>query len=450
MRERYGVAADRDSTPFPRSEELKARAHRLIPGGAHTYAKGDDQYPVLAPGFIAHGRGCRVWDVDGHEYIEFGSGLRAVTLGHAEPRVIEAASQGMLLGNNFVRPAAIEVQAAEAMLAAVGADMVKFTKNGSDATTAAVKLARAATGRDLVAICRDHPFYSIDDWFIGTTAMPAGIPHAVRELTVTFAYDDPDDLLALFDAHPGRIACVMLEPVRDREPSPGYLQRVRDIAHERGAVFVLDEMIAGFRYRIAGGGAMYGVVPDLATYGKGMANGFSVSALVGRRELMELGGLRDDRERVFLLSTTHGAETPALAAAIATIGIFRDEPVIDALWRAGRRLRDGFAERAAARELTAHVGPVGLPPNLAYFTRDGEGRPSQPFRTLFLQELIRGGVLAPSLVVNYAHRDDDLDRALDVIDGALAVYARALDGGVERFLVGRPVQPVMRPFRGLL
>lgn len=442
------MADDRDDRPFPCSEALKVRAHRLIPGGAHTYAKGDDQFPVLAPGFVARGAGCRVWDVDGHEYVEFGSGLRAVTLGHAEPRVVAAAYRGMQLGNNFVRPAAIEVEAAETLLAAVGGDMVKFCKNGSDATTAAVKLARAATGRDLVAICRDHPFFSVDDWFIGTTAMPSGIPRAIRDLTVTFAYDDPQDLEARFEEYPGRIACVLLEPVRDREPSPGYLARIQEVARKHGAVFVLDEMIAGFRYHVAGGGAMYGVTPDLAAFGKGMANGFAVSALVGRRELMELGGLHHDRERVFLLSTTHGAETPSLAAAIETVRIFRSEPVIERLWRAGERLRAGLLDRAAAHGLSTHVGPVGLPPNLAYFTRDADGRPSQPFRTLFLQELVRGGVLAPSFVVSYAHGDDDIDRTLDAVDAALAVYARALDGGIERFLVGRPVQPVMRPFAG--
>src|SRR5579862_4829203 len=176
---------------FDKSSKLRERAHARIPGGAHTYAKGDDQYPVLAPGFIVRGEGCHVWDVDGNEFIEYGMGLRAVTLGHAFAPVVEAAHRQMLLGSNFSRPAKLEVDLAEAFLALIdGADMVKFAKNGSDVTTAAVKLARAYTGRDLVAICGDQPFFSTDDWFIGTTEINAGIPQAIREMSLKFRYND--------------------------------------------------------------------------------------------------------------------------------------------------------------------------------------------------------------------------------------------------------------------
>src|SRR5271157_3296008 len=168
------------SKDFSRSRALRPKAHLLIPGGAHTYAKGDDQFPEQAPAFIARGKGCHVWDVDGNEFIEYGMGLRAVTLGHAFEPVVDAAYKQMKLGINFTRPAKIELDLAEAMMGVVdGADMVKFAKNGSDVTTAAVKLARAYTGRDLIAICGDQPFFSIDDWFIGATELNAGIPQAV-------------------------------------------------------------------------------------------------------------------------------------------------------------------------------------------------------------------------------------------------------------------------------
>ena len=173
---------------FEKSAKLRKKAHKLIPGGCHTYAKGDDQYPELSPGFIVRGKGCHVWDVDGNEYIEYGMGLRSVTLGHAYEPVIEAAYRQMKLGQNFVRPSPIEVECAEEFLSMVpGAEMVKFGKNGSDATNAAVKLARAYTGRDMIAICGDHPFFSVDDWFIGTTAMSAGIPRAIQDLTLNSA-----------------------------------------------------------------------------------------------------------------------------------------------------------------------------------------------------------------------------------------------------------------------
>src|SRR5208283_4601263 len=200
------------SKDFSRSRALKPKAHRLIPGGAHTYAKGDDQFPEQAPGFIARGKGCHVWDVDGNEFIEYGMGLRAVTLGHAFDPVVEAAYKQMQLGINFSRPAKIEVDLAELMVEIIdGADMVKFAKNGSDVTTAAVKLARAYTGRDLIAICGDQPFFSTDDWFIGTTEPNAGIPHAIAKLTVTFHYNDLRSLRDLFDQFPDQIACVVLE-----------------------------------------------------------------------------------------------------------------------------------------------------------------------------------------------------------------------------------------------
>src|SRR5579863_10048099 len=178
---------------FEQSSLLRAKAHSLIPGGAHTYAKGDDQYPLLAPGFIARGAGCHVWDVDGNEFIEFGMGLRAVTLGHGYRRVVEAAYRQMQLGTNFTRPAPIELECAEELLGIIGnAEMVKFGKDGSDATTAAVKLSRAYTGRDLVARCADQPFFAVDDWFIGNTPMSAGIPRMIQDLTVQFRYNDID------------------------------------------------------------------------------------------------------------------------------------------------------------------------------------------------------------------------------------------------------------------
>lgn len=188
---------------FDESKRLRERAHALIPGGAHTYAKGDDQYPEDAPGFIARGAGSHVWDVDGNEFIEYGSGLRSVTLGHAYPAVVEAALSAMRHGSNFVRPAPIEVEMAERFLEAVpGAEMVKFAKNGSDVTTAAVKLARAYTGRDLVAICAEHPFFSTDDWFIGTTPMDAGIPQNVAAQTLKFHYNDVGSVERLFAEFP--------------------------------------------------------------------------------------------------------------------------------------------------------------------------------------------------------------------------------------------------------
>ncbi len=433
---------------FRNSQLLASKAHALIPGGCHTYAKGDDQYPVLAPGFIQRGSGSHVFDVDGHEYIEYGMGNRAVGLGHAYPPVVRAVRDALQDGCNFTRPSAIEVECAESFLELIdSADMVKFCKDGSDATSGAVRLARAYTGRDMVACCADHPFFSTDDWFIGTTKMNAGIPASVSALTATFRYNDIASVQAVFDDYPGRIAAIILEPAKADEPQDNFLHEARRIAHENGALFILDEMITGFRWHLRGAQKLYDVEPDLSCFGKALGNGFAISALAGKVEYMQLGGLiQTDHPRVFLLSTTHGAETHAMAAAIATMTIYRDEPVIERLYEQGSKLAAGVNAAIAAHGLQNHVRLFGRPCCLAYGTLDEAGQPSQAFRTLFLQETIRRGVLMPSLVVSYTHSDTDIARTVDAIDGALGIYVRALNDGVGSYLTGRPSQVVYRRF----
>jgi glutamate-1-semialdehyde 2,1-aminomutase len=435
---------------YRRSEAATAMARRaksLIPGGAHTYAKGDDQYPEEAPAFIERGHGCHVWDTDGNEFMEYGMGLRAVTLGHAFEPVIDAVARQLSSGTNFNRPARLELECAEQLLALVpGAEMAKFCKDGSLANDAAVRLARAYTGRDMIAVCGSHPFFSTNDWFIGTTDMPGGIPPSIREQTVKFRYNDVESLRQVFADHPGRIACVIMEAARTEEPQAGYLQEVSDTTHRHGALFVLDEMITGFRWHLSGAQAEYGVTPDLSTFGKALANGFSMSALVGKREFMRLGGFDHDRERVFLLSTTHGAETHSIAAAIATMRFYRDNAVIETLYARGARLRKGFDRAVAQNGLAGHVDVASRDCNLMFATRDADKRPSQAFRTLFLQEMIRRGVIAPSFVVSYSHSEEDIDRTIAAVGDALAVYRKALENGVEKYLVGRPVKPVFRRY----
>jgi glutamate-1-semialdehyde 2,1-aminomutase len=423
-----------------RSTEATKRLHEVVPGGAHTYAKGDDQYPAdLAP-VISHGAGAHVWDLDGNSYIEYGSGLRSVSLGHAHPAVTEAVRRELDRGSNFVRPSVVELAAAEKFLATVPtADMVKFAKNGSDVTTAAVRLARAATGRPLVAICGDQPFFSTDDWFIGTTPMDAGIP---AQSTVSFPYGDLAATEALLAGHD--VACLILET---GEPPAGYLEGLRELTTRHGTLLVFDEMITGLRWSVAGAQGLYGVTPDLSTFGKAIGNGFAVSALAGRRDVMELGGLRDERERVFLLSTTHGAETHALAAMMAVFDTYVTEGITERLHELGDRLAAGVREAAAAAGVGDHVLVRGRSSNLVFATLDANLAPSQEYRTLFLRQLITGGVIGPSFVVSSALSDADLDRTVDVVAAACAVYRQALDAGDPTpWLGGRPVKPVFRKF----
>ncbi|MCD9198978.1 glutamate-1-semialdehyde 2,1-aminomutase [Aeromicrobium wangtongii] len=429
---------------MPRSAQLQERLHQLVPGGAHTYARGSDQYPEGMAPILTGGSGARVWDVDGREYVEYGMGLRSVTLGHGYRPVVEAVTAAIGRGTSFSRPTTLELEAAETFLRLVPtADMVKFAKNGSDTTTAAVRLARAATGRERIAVC-DQPFFSVDDWFIGTTAMNAGVDAAARSLTTRFAYNDLDSVEAALAGDD--VACVFLEAATgSAEPQPGFLEGVRAACDRHGTLLVLDEMITGFRWSPHGAQHVYGIRPDLSCWGKAMGNGFAVSALAGRRDLMELGGLRTDDDRVFLLSTTHGAETTGLAAFLAVAEAYTTGDPVARMEDAGRRLADGV--RAAAQD--AGVGELvtvsGRPSCLVFGTRDPDGRPSQAWRTLFLQELIAGGVLGQSFVTSAAHTAADVDHTIDVVADACAVYRKAAEAGsVEGLLRGRPVAPAVR------
>lgn len=418
---------------------------RLVPGAGHTYAKGPDQYPEGMAPVIARGRGARVWDVDGNEYIEFGSGLRSVTLGHAHPRVNARVAASLSLGSNFVRPSALEIDAARRVIDLFPAfDRVKFAKNGSDVTTAAVRLARAHTGRDLVAVCDDQPFFSVDDWFMGHTALHNGIPGSTSALTVGFPYGDLAAVEDLFARYPERIACLVLEPAAAAEPPEGYLAGLRRLCDEQGTLLVFDEMITGFRWDLRGAHALYGVRPDLATFGKALGNGFPVSALLGRAEVMRHGDSDDDR-RVFLLSYTHGGDAVGLAAALAVIDVYTAEPVIETMYARGERLRRGIAAAAAAAGVGDHLRVLGRSCNLVFQTLDDEGRRSDAFRTVFLQTLIRRGILAPSFVVSAALTVDDIDTTVDAVAEACVLYRKALDRGVEHYLDGRPVRAVFAP-----
>jgi glutamate-1-semialdehyde 2,1-aminomutase len=428
---------------------MQQRLHELVPGGAHTYARGSDQYPEGMAPVIARGKGARVQDVDGNWFVEYGMGLRSVTLGHAYAPVVEAVSEAARSGVSFSRPSVWELQAAEEFLQQVpGAEMVKFAKNGSDVTTAAIKLARAATGRDLVALCRTHPFFSTDDWFIGTTEMDAGIPGPLRELTVGFEYNDLASVEAVLQRYPGRIACLLLEAgTAMADPAPGFLEGLRTLADRDGFVLVFDEIITGMRWSTGGAQQVYGTTPDLSAWGKALGNGFSVSALAGRRDLMELGGLRTDLPRTFLLSTTNGPETTGLAAYLAVAEAYRQRDVVAVMEKQGRTLSAGANAAAAALGIAEYFTVVGRPSCLVFVTRNHLGHPSQEFRTLFLQQMLRRGILGQSFVISAAHTDEDVALTVEAVGEALTIYTKALSAGsCEGLLHGPPVAPALRRF----
>lgn len=433
---------------FDCSRGFSSRIHDLIPGGGHTYSKGDDQFPYNAPGAIVRGLGARVWDPDGNEFIDCSMGLTSVSIGHGYEPVAQAVCSAAMQGTNFMRPAVIELEAAERFLATVGSgDMVKFAKNGSNVTTAAVKLSRAFTGRNRVALCREHNFFSFDDWFIVTTPCDRGIPEETRSLTVGFSYNDIASVEALFAKPDHDIACLILEPVKFDPPKDNFLHKVGDLCRKNGVVFILDEMISGFKWGMKGAQNYFGIQPDLSTWGKGVANGFSCCALTGRADIMEIGGIRrvgDDK--LFLISTTHGAETTGLAALIATIEAFELEGMIASNWERGGNLHRRINEVIAKHGLNASLEVKGYPCLLATTCRNGSGVPDDAYRTLLMQEMIARGVLFQGLFyTTWSHQNAELDQQVAAFDEACAVYAKAIEAGsCDRFLVGQSAKPVFR------
>jgi glutamate-1-semialdehyde 2,1-aminomutase len=420
----------------------------FIPGGAHTYSRGDDQYPANAPQILARGEGCYVWDADGNKYLDYGMALRAVTVGYGYKSIAEAAIEQIYNGNNLTRASLIELKAAEVITDLIpSAEMVKFGKNGSTVTSAAVKLARAYTGKKYIVRCLEHPFFSYDDWFIGDTQLTRGIPAEISGLTLHFNFNDIASLQKLFDQYPDQIACVILEPATTVGPIDNFLHKVKDLCAKYHSVFILDEMITGFRWNLRGAQVMFDVEPDLSTFGKGMANGFSVAALTGKREIMELGGIKKkDSERIFLVSTTHGAEMCGLGAFVKTVEVYKELDVIGHIWNYGKRLIDGMNDISREFGISDYFFLEGYPCSPNYVTKDKNGNVSLGLRTLFSQEMIRSEVLIPWIALCHLHGDKELEITLSAARKALAIYREALSNGFETYLRGEIIKPVFRKF----
>ena len=439
---------------FKESDKYRSKIHDLIPGGAHTYSKGDDQFPQLAPGAISHGKGAYVWDIDGNEFLDCSMGLTSVSLGHAYIPVIDAVKKELDNGVNFQRPSHLEKEIAQKFLDLVPShDMIKFSKNGSIVTTAAVKLARAYTGRKLVAFPGDHPFYSYDDWFIGTTACNKGVPDEITQLSLTFKGCSIQSLKELFDKYPNQIACVITEPEKNacsncscENKVEDFLKQAIELCHANGALFIADEMVTGFKTDFPGSITKYNIVPDMATWGKGIANGFSFCALTGKKEIMRLGGItQEGEEKVFLISTTHGGETHGLTAALATIDEYKKNNVIAHNHKIGSKLIELCENLIIQNNLSDNIEI--LPSNWmpVFIFKDSNKIACQGYRTLFLQEMIKRGVLFQGIFVPcFSHTEKDVNYFAKAFDESLQVYKNALIEGYSNYLVGKPAKAVFR------
>lgn len=438
----------------------------LVPGGAHTYSRGNDQFPENAPALLVRAKGAHVWGENKVKLLDYGMALRSVTIGYADRRVNREAIQAIGLGNNLTRPSVIEYQAAEKVIELVSSvEMVKFAKNGSNVVTASAKIARAFTGKKFIAVARSHPFFSFDDWFIGTTSMRRGVPEEHSSLTLQFDFNNPKSLALLFDTYPGQIAGVLMEPATGGEEpaivhtlgskceystcdcSENFLQHAKSLCEKNGALLILDEMITGFRWNNPGAHVKYGVDPDLVTYGKAISNGFSVAFLGGKREIMNVAGIDNSGlERVFLLSSTHGAEMSSLAAMIKSLDIVTKENVVGHLHDYGGQLKSAFNEIAESFGVEASAIMRGAACSPVIEFRDLVGKPDPSLRTLFMQEMIRHGVMMPWVSLSASHGEKELKTTKRALEKTFGTLKDALATEVSRYLVGAPVQPVFRQF----
>jgi glutamate-1-semialdehyde 2,1-aminomutase len=448
------------------------RLNQAIPGGAHTYSRGSDQYPEIAPKILHSGQGAYVFTPSGEKYLDYGMALRSVILGYGHKQVNDAAIAEIIKGNNLSTPSTTELFAAEKIINLIpSAEMVKFAKNGSNVTSAALRLARSYTGRKIICVPRQQPFFSFEDWFIGGTVVNRGIPESHSSNTKTFDYGDISSLELLFSQFPDQIAAVMLEPATHLLPcsnscdtvnfspkhckgcsknSDNFLKQVERIAKENGAVFILDEIRSGFRWHLKGAQHIFGVQPDLTTFGKAIANGFSVAALTGSARIMNLASIDDTgAERTFLLSSTNGAEMAPLGALISTLEILESKPVSEHIWNYGDRLKKGFSVIAKNFGIEKYFELSGPSVSLEIQTKNQEGEFSYGLKTLFLQEMCRQKVLISngnSFAQSYVHGEEELDISLHAFENALKVCAYGLEFGYNKYLQGNPVKPVFRKY----
>jgi glutamate-1-semialdehyde aminotransferase len=429
------VRLEQDYPTIAESEKLHARAAGLIPAYAQTLAKGPTQYvDGVAPKYLQRAKGARVWDVDGNEYLDFNMAIGPISLGYGYEPVDAAIRRQLEDGIVFPLIHPLEVEIAELVREVIpNAESVRYAKAGAEVTSAAVRLARAYTGRDKVLCCGYHGWH---DWYIGITARNLGVPQAVKDLVYTFNYNDMDSVLAALDEE---TACVILEPMTFDFPKDDFLQKLKDACHAKGALLIFDEMWTGFRWALGGAQEYFGVTADLACYSKAIANGMPLAVLAGRGDVMSLLD-----EHVFFF-TTFGGEALSLAAAGATIRELRDRDVPADLARKGQKLMDGYndiATEVGLRDLTHCKGHPAR--GLIFF--DDKGGQALLMKSLVQQELIKRGILWSGFHnMCYSHTEADLEYTLAAYGEVLAELKSALENDdLATRLRGKPVQPVFR------
>ncbi len=387
---------------FTKSEAHLIRAEHTIPLGSQTFSKSRTQYPVgISPLYIKKAKGCEVWDVDGNKYVDLVSSLASVTLGYGDSRVNRVVRKQLKKGVTFSLPGILEAEVAEMICNLVpSAEMVRFGKNGTDATTAAVRLARAYTGKDRIVVCGYHGW---QDWYIGSTTRNKGVPQTTSELTEVFKYNDLQSLRKILSER-NDVACVVMEPMNLNFPNPGFLEGVRELTKAHGVVLVFDETITGFRFSEGGAQELFNVIPDLSTFGKGIANGFPLSVVTGKREIMM------EMEEIFF-SGTFGGELLSLAAAKAVLQLHINQEVVPQLREIGTDLKERVS-LAISQTNTDQLLSLSGDPTWVFLSWQGsENYSPEILKTYFLQEMFQLGVLILGTHnVNLAHTPKQLKK----------------------------------------
>lgn len=402
---------------YAKSLEQLARSERLIPLGAQTFSKSRKTFPPgIAPLYADRAQGCRIWDVDGNVYVDLMSGLAAINLGYADSEITESVARQLSDGVTISLSHPLEAEVAQLLIDLIpSAEMVRFGKNGSDATTAAIRIARGFTGRDHVIVCGYHGW---QDWFIG--AMPTrslGVPTAFSDLVHPVPYNDLAALEGELRKNP--TAAVMIEPMTTTWPAAGYLEGVRALTHTYNAILVFDEMVTGFRFAKGGAQEFFGVTPDLSAFGKGIANGFPLSAIVGRRDLMEV------LETAFI-SGTFGGELLSLTAARVVLNRIASTDVIAQLAVIGASLRDRVQGVIDRNELSDVITLAGHPAWI-FVLWNSETPRVEDLKILFMQEMSRSGVLMIATHnVTAAHDQAAIDIIVEAYEHTLQIIREAI------------------------
>lgn len=422
---------------FKTSEALLARELQVSPLAAQTYSKSYRYFcRGFAPSYMDHGEGCYIYDVDGNKFIDYMCALGPITVGYNNPEINEAVIRQVKKFASGSLQSELEVELAEKLCKIIPcAEMVRFVKNGSDATTAAIRLARAYTGREKVLMSGYHGMH---DWSIGASENYKGVPESVRALTKNFLYNDLQDLEEKLKDND--IAAVILEPIQSNGPKEGYLQNVKELAHKYGAVLIFDEVVSGFRYALGGASELYGVTPDLASFGKGMGNGYAGSAVAGRKDLLE------QIEQGVFISTTFGGDSIFMAAALATIKILEKPGFYEHIRNIGTIQRNGLIKLIDKYHLQDILTVTGLPEH-AGLSFEGHGSLSYlDIQSVYSQEMVRNNILVFAIYnLNASHTEKEAAAYLEATDKAFSMIRQAVDNdSLEGLLLGGKVNPVFK------